>query len=204
MKSLTIFLVCIAFLTAMTALPFTASAACASCEKEGDWSQTASNFIEGKTTSDEPVDFGPKAVRKTASQFENKTADAAKPSSHELILRSINVTPELVNSSSAAKITAVFALDGSDQAESQTEIQLTATATIKDATGKEVQKLSLIKASGNMYSNDWVASVPAGIYSVDIVASSLQGSANFDGALQIEVVGFGNATQAATAADNSS
>ncbi len=100
----------------------------------------------------------------------------------------------MVNSASAVKITAVFALNGSEQAENQTEIQLTATASIKDSTGKEVEKLSLIKTSGNEYSKDWNASVPAGIYSVDIAASSLQGAGNFNDALQIEVVGSGNAT----------
>jgi hypothetical protein len=164
-----------------------------------------------------PAEFGPKAVRKTASQFENKTkaaevttdrgANAAASSgaqspTAELILRSINATPALVSSASAVKITAVFALNGSEQAENQTEMQLTATASIKDSTGKEVEKLNLIKTSGNEYSNDWVASVPAGIYIVDIAASYLQGSASFNDALQIEVVGSANATDAAPAAQN--
>jgi hypothetical protein len=207
MKNATLFLICMAFLATIVGLASFASAACASCEKEGDWGQSASNFIEGKPTSDVPVEFGPKAVRKTESQFENKTkaadetaagnADVA-PSSEEaspaeLILKSINATPALVNSASAVKITAVFALNGSEQAESQTEIQLTATASIKDSTGKEVAKLILIKASGNEYSKDWNANVPAGIYSVDIAASSLQGAGNYSNVLQIEVVGSGNA-----------
>jgi hypothetical protein len=179
--------------------------------KEGDWSQTASNFIEGKPTSDEPAEFGPKVVRKTESQFENNTnaaeetaqsnanADASTASQSQtakLILKSINATPALVNSASAVKITVVFALNGTEEAEDQTEIQLTSTASIKDSTGKEVKKLSLIKKSGNEYSKDWNASVPAGIYSVDIAASSLQGAGNFKDALQIEVVGSGNTTAA--------
>ena len=73
MKNATLFLICMAFLATIVALASFASAQCASCVKEGDWSQSASNFIEGKPTSDVPVEFGPKAVRKTASQFENKT-----------------------------------------------------------------------------------------------------------------------------------
>ena len=213
MKNATLFLICMAFLATIVALASFASAQCASCVKEGDWSQSASNFIEGTPTSDVPVEFGPKAVRKTASQFENKTkaeeetaqsnanpaassatSSATQSPTAELILKSINATPALVNSTSAVKITAVFALNGSEQAENQTEIQLTATASIKDSTGKEVEKLSLIKTSGNEYSKDWNASVPAGIYSVDIAASSLQGAGNFNDALQIEVVGSGNAT----------
>jgi len=217
MKNSTLFLICMAFLATVVALASYASAQCASCGKEGDWSQSASNFIEGKPTSEVPVEFGPKAVRKTASQFENKTkaaevttdsdANAAASSGAQsptakLILRSINATPTLVSSASAVKITAIFALNGSEQAENQKEIQLTATASIKDSTGKAVEKLNLIKTSGNEYSNDWVASVPAGIYIVDIAASDLQGSSSFNDALQIEVVGSSNATDAAPAAQN--
>ena len=124
-----------------------------------------------------------------------RLSSAAQSPTAKLILKSINATPALVNSTSAVKITAVFALNDSLQAENQTEIQLTATASIKDSTGKEVEKLSLIKTSGNEYSKDWNASVPAGIYSVDIAASSLQGAGNFNDALQIEVVSSGNATK---------
>jgi hypothetical protein len=215
MKNTTLFLICMVFLACIVALASFASAQCTSCMKEGDWSKSADAFIAGQPISDEPIAFGPKVVRKTESQFENKTKAAgetaagnanAAPSSEEpsptdaLILKSINATPALVNSASAVKITAVFALNGSEQTESQTEIQLTATASIKDSIGKEVGKLSLIKASGNEYSKDWNANVPAGIYSVDIAASSLQGAGNFSNVLQIEVVGSGNdAAENATA-----
>lgn len=185
-----------AFLATIVALASFASAECASCMKEGDWSQSASNFIEGKPTSDVPAEFGPKVVRKTESQFEK---NAQSPTAG-LILKSITASPALVDSASAVKITAVFALNGSEQADNETEIQLTSTASIKDSTGKEVEKLNLIKASGNEYSKDWIANVPAGIYSVDIAASSLEGAENFNDVLQIEVVGSGNATEAAPAA----
>jgi hypothetical protein len=183
--------------------------------KEGDWTASANNFIEGKPTSDVPVEFGPKAVRKTESQFENKTnaaqaaeqsnanaaTDAASQSqTAELILKSINVTPALAYSSGTVKITAAFALNGSTEEENQAEMQLTATASIKDSTGKEVEKLSLIKISGNEYSKDWKVNVPSGIYSVDIAASSLDGAGNYVNALQIEVIDSGNATEAAPAA----
>ena len=215
MKNATLLMICMAFLATFVALASFASAGCSSCQKEGNWSQSASNFIEGKPTSDVPAEFGPKAVRKTESQFENKTkageetaqsnANAAAGSASqspiaELILSSINATPSLVNSASTVKITAVFALNGSEQAENQSEIQLTATASIKDSTGKEVEKLSLIKTSGNEYSKNWNANVPAGIYSVDIAASSLLGAGNFNKALLIEVADSGNATKAAPAA----
>jgi hypothetical protein len=196
MKNSTMFLICMAFLATIVALASYASAQCASCGKEGDWSQSASNFIEGKETSDVPAEYGPKAVRKTESQFEKQSGDTQA----EIILRSINATPALVNSTGAVKITAVFALNGSEQAENQTEMKLTATASIKDSNGKEVEKLSLIKTSGNEYSNDWIASAPAGIYIVDIAASYLQGSESFNDALQIEVVNSANANGAASAA----
>jgi len=185
--------------------------------KEGDWSQSASNFIEGKQISDVAADFGPRVVRKTASQFENKTkaeeetaqsnanpvaSSVTKAPAAELILRSINVTPAVVNSASAVKITAAFALNSTIEPENQTEVLFTASATIKDSTGKEVEKLNLIRTSANEYSKDWNASVPAGIYSVDIAASSLQGYGNFNNVLQIEVIGSGNATDAAPAPKN--
>ncbi len=215
MKNSTLFFICMAFLASVVALASCASAQCASCAKEGDWGQSASSFIDGRAISDVPLEFGPRAVRKTTSQFENKTKDAeettnsdanaaarsvAQSLTAELILRSINATPALVNSSSAVKIMAAFALNDFGREENQTELQLTVTASIKDSTGKEVERLNLIKASENEYSNDWVASVPAGIYSVDIAASSLQGTGNFNDVLQIVVVGSGNATDTAPAA----
>ena len=49
MKISTLLLVGTAFLLAMVALALSASAECASCAKEGDWSQSASAFLEGKT-----------------------------------------------------------------------------------------------------------------------------------------------------------
>ena len=218
MKNATLLLICMAFLACIVALASFASAQCASCTKEGDWGISASNFIEGKPTSDVPTEFGPKAVRKTESQFENKTkaaeeaalssandaSSSATPSpTGELILKSINATPDLVNTTGTVKITAVFALSSTLQAENQTEIELTSTASIKDSTGKEVEKLSLIKISGNEYSKNWNASVPAGIYHVDIAASSLQGAGNFNDALQIEVIDTGNiTTDVAPAAQN--
>jgi len=187
MKNSTLFLICMAFLASIVALASFASAGCSSCQKEGDWTQSATNFIEGNPTSDVPAEFGPKAVRKTESQFEDKAEAAKVPAQSdtnaaadsatqspatELALMSINATPALVNSASTVKITAVFALNGSLPAENDTEIPITATASIKDSTGKEVQKLTLIKTSGNEYSRDWNAIVPAGVYFYRIQADN--------------------------------
>lgn len=202
MKSSTLFIICIAFMASIVALVSFSSAECASCMKEGDWAESANAFIAGQPISDEPIAFGPKVVRKTESQFEKTNAaeeSKSQPKTAELILKSINATPALAYSASTVKITAAFAQNGSAEEENQAEIQLTATASIKDSTGKVLEKLNLIKTSENEYSKDWMANVPAGIYSVDIAASSLQGAGNFIDALLIEVVDFGNATEAAPA-----
>jgi hypothetical protein len=199
MKNSTLFLICMALLASIVALASFASAECTSCMKEGDWSKSADAFIAGQPISDEPIAFGPKEARKTESQFDktNAASAASQSKTAELILKSINATPALAYSASTVKITAAFALDGSAEEENQAEMQLTATASIKDSTGKEVEKLNLIKESGNEYSKDWKVNVPPGIYSVDIAASSLEGAANFINALQIEVVDSGKATEAA-------
>ena len=194
MKESTIFLICLASLAVIVALSSSAFAGCSSCMKEGDWSQSADAFLEGKTVSDEPVDFGPKAARQTSSQFENSNDAKASDSSKKIVLQSVNATPDAIEANGIAKITAVFAQNGT-KAEDQEEMQLTATATIKDSAGKEIRKLNLIKSAANEYSNNWAANVPEGVYSVDIAASSLDGASNFADALQINVISSANSAQ---------
>jgi len=194
MKNSTIFLICMAFLLAVVALAFNAASTCSSCVKEGDWSQSANAFINGQPISDKAIEFGPKAARQTTSQFDKAStaADSTSGAANAgIILKSINATPAQANPTDKVKITATFAKNGSDE-----QLQLSTAATIKDSTGKEVRKLNLIKTAVNEYSNDWLASVPAGIYNIDITASSLDGSASFENALQIEVKSSddGNAT----------
>jgi len=161
--------------------------------KEGDWSQSANAFLEGKTVSDEPVDFGPKAARQTSSQFEDTDDAKASDSSTKIVLQSISATPDAIQANGMTKITAVFAQNGTN-AEDPEELQLTATATIKDSAGKEIKKLNLIKSAANEYSNSWAANVPEGVYSVDIAASSLDGASNFADALQINVTSPANSS----------
>jgi hypothetical protein len=208
MKDSTIFLICLAFLAAIVALSSSAFAGCSSCTKEGDWTQSANAFLEGKPINDQPVDFGPKAARKADSQFEKSDDTKASDSSAEIILKSINATPDSIEPNDTAKITVVFGRNGTG-AEDENDLQITATAAIKDSNGKEVQKLNLIRSSANEYFNNWDASVPTGVYSVDISASSLEGSARFADALLISVkspVGVldANSTETASAALNSS
>ena len=208
MKESTIFLICLASLAVIVALSSSAFAGCSSCMKEGDWSQSANAFLEGKTVSDEPVDFGPKAARQTSSQFDNSDDAKASDSSTKIVLQSVNATPDAIEANGIAKITAVFAQNGT-KAEDQEEMQLTATATIKDSAGKEIRKLNLIKSAANEYSNNWAANVPEGVYSVDIAASSLDGASSFVDALQINVTSpvtsaQTNATETAAASQNSS
>lgn len=194
MKESTIFLICLASLAVIVALSSSAFAGCSSCMKEGDWSQSADAFLEGKTVSDEPVDFGPKAARQTSSQFENSNDAKASDSSTKIVLQSVNAIPDAIEANGIAKITAVFAQNGT-KAEDQEEMQLTATATIKDSAGKEIRKLNLIKSAANEYSNNWAANVPEGVYSVDIAASSLDGASSFADALQINVISSANSAQ---------
>jgi hypothetical protein len=200
MKSSTLLLIGMVFLLSVIALASHAFAECSSCMKEGDWSQSANAFLSGTPISDEPILFGPKAARETSSQFENqdKTTGAAGQNganaAPELILKSSSANPASAYQGDKVKITAAFALNGSTSAEEQTDLQLTAAATIKDSTGKKIETLNLINASGNEYSNDWTANVPPDIYSVDIVASSLEAAGNFANAMQIEVVASGNAS----------
>ena len=208
MKESTIFLICLASLAVIVALSSSAFAGCSSCMKEGDWSQSANAFLEGKTVSDEPVDFGPKAARQTSSQFDNSDDAKASDSSTKIVLQSISATPDAIQANGMTKITAVFAQNGT-KAEDQEELQLTATATIKDSAGKEIRKLNLIKSAANEYSNNWAANVPEGVYSVDIAASSLDGASSFVDALQINVTSpvtsaQTNATETAAASQNSS
>ncbi|MDD4652502.1 MAG: hypothetical protein PHQ34_09755 [Methanothrix sp.] len=198
MKYSTFILIGMVFLLSIVALMSHASAECVSCEKEGDWGQSANAFINGQPMSDDPIPFGPKVERQTTSQFEkqDKATDTAGQGSAsvaaELLLKSLNVTPAQANQASTVKITATFALNGST--EEQKELQLTAAATIKDSTGKDIVKLNLIRTSENEYSKDWTVNVPPGIYSVDIAASSLEAAGTFADAAQIEVVASGNAS----------
>lgn len=221
MKDSTLFLVCIAFLMAMTALVSSASAVCSTCAQEGDWSQSATSFLEGKPISDVPQEFGPKAVRKTTSQFENRSKAQEAPGSDTgaaataaadanaskvaINLASINASPSSVNSGSPVKITAIFSVSSPMQPENQTgiannaspslddETLLTASAAIKDSTGKDVGNVNLLNLAGNEYSGFWSAQVLPGIYNVSIFASCLQGSGTFNDVLQINVVASGNA-----------
>ena len=64
-----------------------------------------------------------------------------------------------------------------------------------------MEKLSLIKSGMNEYSKDWTAGAP-GVYSVDIAAASLQGTASFANSLQIVVTAAAaaNATESAAGA----
>jgi hypothetical protein len=198
MKYSTFILIGMVFLLSIVALASHASAECTSCMKEGDWSNSANAFISGTPISDEPIAFGPKVERQTSSQFEkqDKATDTAGQSSAsaaaELLLKSINATPAQAYQASTVKITATFALNGST--EEQKELQLTAAATLKDSTGKDVVKLNLIRTSENEYSKDWTVNVPPGIYSVDIAASSLEAAGTFADAAQIEVITSGNAS----------
>lgn len=188
--------VALAILAALVVLAAGASGACSSCAKEADWSETASAFISGTPMSDKPIAYGPGVARAESSQFEREgqastdttESERAEGGNGKIALQSINATPATVNSTNTTKIVALFAINDSER-QDQGGMQLSASATIKDSADVAVKKLNLIKTSANVYSNDWIADVTPGIYSVDISASSLDGAASFQDVLQIEVVG---------------
>ena len=184
-----------AILAVIIVLAGSADAACSSCAKEADWSETASAFLEGRTMSEEPVAFGPKVARAESSQFERRTEDApataenaSDPGSASIALHSINATPAVINSTATSKITVAFDINSSERT-NQGEMQLSANAQIKNSAGGEVAKLPLIRQSAGLYSANWTADVPPGVYSIDVAAFSLDGAASFPEALQIEVLG---------------
>jgi hypothetical protein len=145
--------------------------------------------------SEEPVAFGPKVARAESSQFERRTEDApitaenaSDPGSASIALHSINAAPTVINSTATSKITVAFDINSSERT-NQGEMQLSANAQIKNSAGGEVAKLPLIRQSAGLYSANWTADVPPGVYSIDIAAFSLDGAASFPDALQIEVLG---------------
>ena len=103
-------------------------------------------------------------------------------------MHSINATPAVINSTATSKITVAFDINSSERT-NQEEMQLSANAQIKNSAGEEVAKLPLIRQSAGLYSANWTADVPPGVYSIDIAAFSLDGAASFPDALQIEVLG---------------
>jgi len=194
-------------------LSFSASAACSTCSKEEDWSKSAISFLEGIPINETPQDYGPKAARMTSSQFEREseekqdmaksTAVAAStpaesaaniPFRPAIVLVSINADPVNVTAGSSVNITAVFDTAGEGQnagyniSASDSQNRITASATIRNATGVNSGNVVLIKGSGNEYTGIWNASVPPGKYSVSISAASLLGSETFNNALQINVL----------------
>ena len=212
-----IILLCIALTLSIASLTFSASAACKSCEQEGNWDESASNFLEGKPINEDPLPFGPKAEREANSKLSSEsdaqtmdkgTLDAAPIETPvvDIKLNSIDAEPDYVNSGSPIRITAVFGEKNSDISENETEsskssksaddnkTMLTAAASILDATGAEVGNVNLIKSSEDIYSGVWKADVPAGVYNVTLAVSSLQASVTLLNALQINVIDADNAT----------
>ena len=192
------------------ALTLSASAACSTCSKEEDWTKSATSFLEGIPINETPQDYGPKAARMASSQFEKEesteSASIAAPAQTEpvdntdsvpsIVLLSINADPINVTAGSTVNITAAFATAVEEPASdnnsvSDSQIRITASATMKNSTGINSGNVVLIKSSGNEYTGIWNANVLPGKYSVSISAASLQGSETFNDALQINVLESG-------------
>jgi len=190
----------------LAGLPVSAYAYCSTCGGEQNWSATATSFLEGTPQNDTVPVWGPKAERQKNSQFssdankdQENTSGASETSEISANVPAVSIDlinasaePNPANSGSSVKITAVFKEGSSDSSGGQA--LLTAVATINNTTGDEVGKLGLLQSADNEYSGIWNADVAAGIYKATIVASSPQASGTFKDALQIEVIGSGNAT----------
>lgn len=192
----------------ISALSFSASAACSTCSKEEDWSKSATSFLEGIPINETQQDYGPKAARMTSSQFEKESEDqenkatttsaqtrailgtAATPS---IILERINADPINVTAGGAVNITALFATASEGEnagnfSRSDSKNRITASAIIRNSAGINSGNVVLIKGSENEYTGIWTARVPPGRYSISISATSLQGRESFKDALQINVL----------------
>ncbi|VVB72633.1 Uncharacterised protein [uncultured archaeon] len=211
MKKSILILACIALVVAGAVLVWTASATCSTCSKEADWTESANNFLEGKPINEVAPEFGPKAVRKTESQFSKSASTEASTASADtsgsaaaadaakLELKSIEASPSPVPAGSSTTINANFMQNGNESASEN--FLLTASATVKNSLGADVGKFNLRRSTGSEYSGSWKANVAPGLYNVTLAASSLQVSENFDNALQIEVVSAsaGNETNSTAA-----
>jgi hypothetical protein len=212
MTKSTLILLCIALTISIAFLTLAASSQCTSCMKEGDWSQSAKNFIEGKPIDDTPKAFGPKAEREKSSQSTTDNANTREPLSETsdsattltqgagIKLVSIDAKPNPVTFGKPVEIVAAFQDRSLAQSENRTdadnnvtsavrkETLLTATASISDTNGTEVGKVNLVKSSENEYSGVWNETALAGIYNVTLTATSLQPLKIFSDVLQIEVI----------------
>jgi hypothetical protein len=216
MTKSTLILLCIALTIGIAFLTLAASSQCTSCMKEGDWGQSAKNFIEGKPIDDTPKAFGPKAERETSSQSTSDKANIREPLSDTsdsaatktqgagIKLVSIDAKPNPVTFGKPVEIVAAFQERSLAQSENRTdadnngtsavrkETLLTVTASISDTNGTEVGKADLVKSSENEYSGVWNDTTLAGIYNVTLTASSRQSLEVFSDVLQIEVIGNDN------------
>jgi len=207
-------LVSFAFIVAVASLAATAYAGCSACQGEQNWSASAISFLEGKAVDETQPLWGPKAERmrnpqlnsnadnaqKTEGVASDSSKGAANAQAARIDLINVSVEPNPVSSGSYAKIIAVFKESTLDSSADQPgkETLMTAVATITDSANRVVGKLSLLRSTDNEYSGIWNANVAAGIYNATIVASSMQASGTFKDALQIEVIGTGNAADSAT------
>jgi hypothetical protein len=208
MKAMTkagLILVSISLLVAVATLAATATAQCASCNGEEDWTASANSFLEGKPVSETPPLWGPAAERQKNSQFDKSAtasaADAAKTAQTQAFsidLKSASALPISAAAGGPVKIAAVFGITGSIPSGNESEsgnasasgnqMPLTAEAVIKNQSGAEVGRVNLIQATGGEYTGIWNADVAVGVYMITLVASTPQESRTFDDALQIEVI----------------
>lgn len=171
---------------------------CSACSgKVPDWTETATDFLNGKVVDNTPQLFGPKASRMKNEKFNsefnsgsdsNAESDLAQGGSAsgtvetptiDIDLLNISAQPNPVISGSDVKIAAVFGM--------KNETEMTARASIKNMAGEEVGKLTLEPVSQREFAGIWKANVAAGTYAVDVIGAGRDLFKSFNDSLRIDV-----------------
>lgn len=83
------------FIMIIAALTISASAGCSTCSKEGDWTLSATSFLEGIPINETQQDYGPKATRMTTSQFEKESGQRRRTQKAQQLPLPLRLNPLL-------------------------------------------------------------------------------------------------------------
>jgi hypothetical protein len=177
---------------------------CPACMGEQpDWTQSATDFLEGKPIQDTSSTLsGPQQARLLNAQIDarKKASQASNTAGNttlfDIDLIDISAVPNPASFNEEVKITTVFGNANSNSTTPDNHAgiidltRLTVYAYIINSAGLDVGKVILRLSSGNGYSGIWNAGVEPDIYNATIEASGPGGSETFDDAMQIVVIGI--------------
>lgn len=209
-----LFLVLLAF-AAASLTAHAAAEGCAACSaKVPDWTETATDFLNGKVPDNTPQAFGPKAARMkndglgsgSGSDRDLLGSDSGEPEAvlspaAGIDLLNISAMPNPADAGSAIRIVAVFGEKSGDTLQSRSadgisdsrgnasavEGDTIAWVHIRDRAGREVGKSLLEPISKGEYAGVWNATVGAGTYALDVMASGRGGSVYFNDSMQLDI-----------------